>query len=70
LKTPWPAALLRPAWLVVTNVVTLLRALPISNRGRGVEVLALRHQLLIPQRRGRPPAVRSIRAAATGATAA
>jgi len=42
--------LLRLAYLVVTNAVTLLRVLPMSDRDKDVEILALRHQLLILQR--------------------
>jgi hypothetical protein len=41
------AVLLRLAYLVVTNAVTLLRVLPMSNQDKDIEILALRHQLLI-----------------------
>ena len=42
--------LLRLAYLVVTNTVTLLRVLPMSDRDKDIEILALRHQLLVLQR--------------------
>jgi putative transposase len=45
----------RLAYLVVTNTVTLLRVPPMSDRDRDIEILALRHQRLIPQRQiGKP----------------
>jgi putative transposase len=47
--------LLRLAYLVVTNAVTLLRVLPMGDRDKDIEILALRHQLLILRRQvGRP----------------
>jgi hypothetical protein len=47
--------LLRLACLAVTNTFTLLRLLPMSDREKDVEILALRHQLLVLQRQvGRP----------------
>jgi len=42
--------LLRLAHLAVTTTVTFLRLLPISDRDKDVEILTLRHQLLILQR--------------------
>jgi hypothetical protein len=42
--------LLRLAYLVVTNAVTLLRVLPMSDRDKDIEILALRHRLLILHR--------------------
>ncbi|MFE2733933.1 hypothetical protein [Streptomyces sp. NPDC059349] len=47
--------LLRLAYLSVTNTFTLLRLLPMSERDKDIEILALRHQLLVLQRQvGRP----------------
>ncbi|MFC9528984.1 hypothetical protein [Streptomyces sp. NPDC056975] len=47
--------LLRLAHLSVTNTFTLLRLLPMSERDKDIEILALRHQLLVLQRQvGRP----------------
>jgi hypothetical protein len=42
--------LLRLAYLGVTNAFTLLRLLPISDRNKDVEIVALRHQLMVLQR--------------------
>ena len=42
--------LLRLAYLAVTTTVTFLRLLPLSDRDKDVEILTLRHQLLILQR--------------------
>ena len=42
--------LLRLAYLAVTTTVTFLRLLPMSDRDKDVEILTLRHQLLILQR--------------------
>jgi hypothetical protein len=42
--------LLRLAYLAVTNGLAMLRLLPMSDRAKDVEVLALRHQLTILQR--------------------
>ncbi|MDH6120197.1 hypothetical protein [Kitasatospora sp. GAS204B] len=52
--------LLRLAYLAVTNTFTLLRLLPMSERDKDIEILALRHQLLVLQRQAytrtdRPP---------------
>ncbi|WP_406723589.1 integrase core domain-containing protein [Streptomyces sp. GD-15H] len=47
--------LLRPAYLAATNTFTLLRLLPRSERDKEIEILALRHQLLVLQRQvGKP----------------
>jgi hypothetical protein len=43
--------LLRLAYLAMTNTFALLRLLPMSDRDKDIEILALRHQLLILQRR-------------------
>jgi transposase len=48
--------LLRFAYLVVTNAVTLLRVLPMTDRDKDIEILALRHQLLILRRQVGSPA--------------
>jgi hypothetical protein len=37
--------LLRLAYLGVTNAFAMLRLLPMSNREKDVEILALRHQI-------------------------
>jgi hypothetical protein len=42
--------LLRLAYLGVTNVVALLRLLPMSDRDKDVEILALRHQIMVLER--------------------
>ncbi len=42
--------LLRLVYLSVTNVFALLRLLPVSNRDKDVEILTLRHQVMILQR--------------------
>ncbi|MEU8690439.1 integrase core domain-containing protein [Streptomyces sp. NPDC048665] len=42
--------LLRPAYLGVTNAFAMLRLLPVSARGKDVEILALRHQIEVLQR--------------------
>lgn len=39
--------LLRLAYLGVTNALTLLRLLPMSDRAKDVEILALRHQITV-----------------------
>ncbi|QKZ17627.1 integrase core domain-containing protein [Streptomyces chartreusis] len=48
--------LLRLTYLAVTNTFALLRLLPMNDREKEVEILALRHQLLILQRQGGKPA--------------
>jgi putative transposase len=42
--------LLRLAYLGVTNAFAMLRLLPMSNRDKDVEILALRHQITVLQR--------------------
>jgi hypothetical protein len=42
--------LLRLAYLGVTNAFAMLRLLPMSNRDKDVEILALRHQITMLQR--------------------
>jgi putative transposase len=42
--------LLRLAYLGVTNAFAILRLLPMSNRDKDVEILALRHQLTMLER--------------------
>ena len=42
--------LLRLAYLGVTNAFAVLRLLPMSNRDKDVEILALRHQLAMLER--------------------
>jgi len=39
--------LLRLAYLAVTNTFTLIRLLPMSYQDKDIEILALRHQLLV-----------------------
>ncbi|MFF1734624.1 hypothetical protein [Streptomyces sp. NPDC058247] len=39
--------LLRPAYLTVSSAFALLRLLPMSDRDKGVEILALGHQLTV-----------------------
>jgi putative transposase len=50
--------LLRLAYLGMTNVFALLRLLPVSNRDKDAEILALRQQLLVLQRQLGPDRVR------------
>jgi putative transposase len=42
--------LLRLAYLGVTNTLAMLRLLPISDRAKDAEILALRHQITILER--------------------
>ena len=44
------AVLLRLAYLGVTNVFALLRLLPMGDRDKDVEILALRHQIAVLER--------------------
>jgi hypothetical protein len=47
--------LLRLAYLAATNTVALLRLLPMGDGDKDMEILALRHQLLVLQRQvGKP----------------
>lgn len=48
--------LLRLAYVTATTVVTLLRLLPMSDRNKDLEILALRRQLLVLQRQVGKPA--------------
>ncbi|MBA4865308.1 transposase [Streptomyces sp. PSKA54] len=48
--------LLRLAYLTATNTFALLRLLPMSDRDKDIEILALRHQLLVLQRQVGKPA--------------
>ena len=45
-----PVVLLRLAYLGVTNALALLRLLPMSDRAKDVEILALRHQITVLER--------------------
>ena len=42
--------LLRLAYLTVTNAFAMLRLLPMSDRERDTEILALRHQIMVLER--------------------
>jgi putative transposase len=42
--------LLRLAYLGVTNAIAMLRPLPMSDHDKDVEILALRHQVMVLQR--------------------
>ena len=42
--------LLRLAYPAVTNLFALLRLLPVSDRNKDVEILALRHQVTVLER--------------------
>ena len=47
--------LLRLAYLALTNTFTLMRLLPMSDQDKDIEILALRHQLIVLQRQvGKP----------------
>ncbi|WP_329577968.1 hypothetical protein [Streptomyces sp. NBC_01361] len=48
--------LLRLAYLTATTTVALLRLAPMSDREKDIEILALRHQLLVLQRQVGKPA--------------
>jgi putative transposase len=50
--------LLRLAYLGMTNTFAMLRLLPISDRDKDAEILALRHQLIVLQRQLGPKRVR------------
>ncbi|MFF4147554.1 integrase core domain-containing protein [Streptomyces sp. NPDC001698] len=59
--------LLRLAYLAATNTLSLLRLLPLSDRDKDIEILALRHQLLVLQRQvGRPAFTDTDRAVLVG----
>ncbi|WP_330279349.1 hypothetical protein OHO83_10900 [Streptomyces sp. NBC_00569] len=42
--------LLRLAYLTLTNAFAMLRLLPMSDRDKDAEILALRHQITVPKR--------------------
>ncbi|WP_234359087.1 hypothetical protein [Plantactinospora sp. BC1] len=42
--------LFRLAYLGVTNALALLRLLPMSDRDKDTEIIALRHQIMVLQR--------------------
>ncbi|MEV6040507.1 hypothetical protein AB0L65_56020 [Nonomuraea sp. NPDC052116] len=42
--------LLRLAYLAATNAFTALRLLPLGDRDKNIEILALRHQITVLQR--------------------
>jgi hypothetical protein len=59
--------LLRLTYLAVTNTFTLLRLLPMSERDKDIEILVLRHQLLVLQRQVcRPAFIETDRALLSG----
>jgi putative transposase len=51
--------LLRLSYLALTGMVTLLRLLAMSNTDKDIEILVLRHQLAVPQRRVDKPRLTS-----------
>lgn len=50
--------LLRLAYLGVTNALALLRLLPMSDRDKDAEILALRHQITVLERHLRGEKIR------------
>ncbi|MEU5646041.1 integrase core domain-containing protein [Streptomyces milbemycinicus] len=59
--------LLRLAYLAATNTLAFLRLLPMSDRDKDIEILVLRHQLLVLQRQvGKPVFTNSDRAVLAG----
>ncbi|WP_245603598.1 hypothetical protein [Salinispora cortesiana] len=54
--------LLRLAYLGVTNALALLRLLPMSDRDKDAEILALRHQVMVLERQLHGERVRFTRA--------
>jgi putative transposase len=50
--------LLRLAYLTVTNTFAVLRLLPMSDRDKDTEILALRHQLAVLERQLGPQKAR------------
>lgn len=59
--------LLRLAYLAATNILAILRLLPMSGREKDIEILALRHQLLVLQRQvGKPTFTATDRAVLAG----
>ncbi|WP_326710028.1 hypothetical protein OG758_12345 [Streptomyces sp. NBC_01474] len=47
--------LLRLPYLALTSVFTLVRLLPMGDRDKDAEILALRHQLTVLQRQNNKP---------------
>jgi putative transposase len=59
--------MLRLVYLAATNTLSLLRLLPMSDRDKDIEILALRHQLLVPRRQvGKPTFTDTDRAVLAG----
>ena len=54
LSRPWPL----PVYLCVSNAFAMLRLLPLGDRDKDAEILAVRHQLAVLQRQLRPRLVR------------
>ncbi|MFE7329548.1 hypothetical protein ACFU8W_32105 [Streptomyces sp. NPDC057565] len=56
----------------MTNAFAMLRLLPMSDRGKGVEILALRHQITVLERQlgGEQATVRRERSGVPGGVAA
>jgi putative transposase len=48
--------LLRMAYLALTNTFTLMRLLPVNDQKKDIEILALRHQLIVLKRQVGKPA--------------
>ncbi|MFK0108443.1 hypothetical protein [Streptomyces sp. NPDC091217] len=46
----WALVVLRLACLTITNAFAVLRLLPMSDRDKDAEILALRHQIMILKR--------------------
>ena len=44
------------AYLALTNTFTLMRLLPMNDQTKDIEILALRHQLIVLQRQVGKPA--------------
>lgn len=53
-----PIVLLRLAYLGVTNTLAMLRLLPLTDRAKDTEILALRHQLTVLQRQAHGQPIR------------
>ncbi|MFV2021495.1 integrase core domain-containing protein [Micromonospora sp. LOL_023] len=62
LAAPIAGVLFRLAYLGVTNALALLRLLPMSDRDKDAEILALRHQILVLERHLHGERVQSARA--------
>ena len=62
-----PLVLLRLAYITVTNAFTFVRLLPMADREKDIEILALRHQLLVLRRQvGKPAFTQADRAFLAG----